>query len=429
MADSANQSNNEHSIGSCYTVVYDFDETNRTWKVAGNGGWSELHICHDKQDESFRILAWTHDNQEVLVNVNLDDKCEYKEKSENFHSFKDKDSLRRGFGFHKSTRNLESAKDFLRIVQKTLTELRRKAHNHKDVGERTKSIVATVPTLSEGVRSKPPERQPDGTLLIHDPCDAKLIAGDVQIDNPDRVQHTSHVEFDKETGKYIFHGKQPEGFQAMANQQFAVPPKKLPSVVQLDPCKHDGNYDAKIPFLLTKLKDKLFELGGLKEKGIFRLAPDAGECSEIKKMINMGEAWEKATQDVNVIANLIKVWFRDLPNPLLNCIESKHIEQNQTVEKVANSIQYFDEPFRSLLLWLWDFCVEVAKFSDQNKMGIQNLGIVIGPNLFDTSNFDNPMKAMDFSGKVVTYFQKGIEWRKNSRKTPLPDINGVYRKD
>jgi len=410
----AGASSNEHSIGSCYTVVYDFDESNRSWKVAGNGGWSELHICFDEQDESFRILAWTHDNQHVLVNVNLDHKCEYKEKSENFHSFKDRDSQRRGFGFHKSQKNLESARTFIDVVQKTLTELRRKANSDVGMQKRAQSIIATVPTLSEGTSKALPQKAPDGHFVIHAPRDAKLNQGDSSIQNPDAVKHTSHVEFDPVTGAYIFHGKTPEGFKQMANQQFGVPPKNLARVNVIDPTTGD-NYNTKIPVLLIQLKQRLLDLGGLQEKGIFRLAPDANECSQIKDKMNQGDEWIDLQVDVNVIANLLKVWFRDLPCPLLNCVETRVIEMNQTVEGVSKSVSQFEEPFQSLLLWLWDFCVEIAEQSQVNKMGIQNLGIVIGPNLFNTQNFDNPMKAMDFSGKVVTYFQKGIEWRRGMR--------------
>ena len=46
------------------------------------------------------------------------------------------------------------------------------------------------------------------------------------------------------------------------------------------------------------------------EKGIFRLAPDAGECDHIKSKMNSGGAWIDEKTDVNVFANLLKVWFR-----------------------------------------------------------------------------------------------------------------------
>jgi len=399
----------EHSIASCYSVVYDFDNGNQTWKVAGNGGWSELHLCQDDSDQppTYRLLAWTHENQEVLVNVNLNFKCEYKEKSENFHSFKDEDKRRRGFGFHKSVKNLQSARDFFQTVQETITDLRRREHTANPTQQRNASI-ATVPTISSDARSKPPERQPDGSLKIHRPQETKEKFSDSSITNPDTVKHQGHVTFDQNTGQWVFDNEShlPKGFKKLASQAFGVPPKNLPRA-------DVPGYEEHIPLLLIQLKGKIKDLGGLQEKGIFRLAPDAAECARIKNMINSGEEWNKERTDVNVFANLLKVWFRDLPKPLLNIVKPEVIERNQTMEGVRKAMEQFPPLEKSLLMWLWDFCVEISNQSDTNKMTVTNLGIVIGPNLFNTTSFDNPMKAMDFSGKVVTFFQKGIEWRKS----------------
>lgn len=406
------ENSSEQSIESCYTVVYDFDNQNRTWEVAGPGGWSELHICHDEADQSFRILAWTHDTQEVLVNVNLDANCEYKEKSNNFHSFKDEKGVRRGFGFHKSEKNLQSAQQFLDIVVKTLTELRRNAQMENPTNNgRNFSIIATVPTISKEARQNPPERQPDGSLLIRAPCDAKMKSSSTTIENPDKVVHEAHVSIDPKTGEYNIQNvhKMPAGFEKVMRQKFGVPPASLPGV-------QIAGYNAKIPLHLVQMKSRLKKLGGLEVTGIFRLAPDAGESNRIKEVMNNGGQWLEMEYDVNVLANLLKIWFRDLPKPLLNCVDPSVIERNQTVETVCVAIKQFPEPQQSLLIWLWDFCVEIAEHEAKNKMGIQNLGIVIGPNLFNTLSFENPMKAMDFSGKVVTFFQKGVEWRKQVQR-------------
>jgi len=161
------------------------------------------------------------------------------------------------------------------------------------------------------------------------------------------------------------------------------------------------------------MKERIKALGGLNETGIFRLAPDAAECDHIKEKMNSGGTWIDEECDVNVIANLLKVWFRDLPNPILNQVSPSVIELNQTADKVRDCMKEFPELEKALLMWLWDFCVEIQAKSDKNKMTVQNLGIVIGPNLFNTDQFQNPMKAMEFSGKVVTFFQKGVEWRKS----------------
>merc|ERR1739838_1170756 len=104
--------------------------------------------------------------------------------------------------------------------------------------------------------------------------------------------------------------------------------------------------------------------------------------------------------------------FRELPVPILNQVKTVVIEKSQTCEDVQKVVtKEFPEPAQSILIWLWDLCVEVAEHQATNKMTPQNLAIVIGPNLFNTTSFQNPMAAMTFSGKVVVFFQRGIEWR------------------
>jgi len=399
----------EKSIASVYTVVYDFSVEKKTWKVAGDGGWSELHICEDKGDQSYRILAWTHETQEVLVNVNLDAKCEYKEKSENFHSFKDSEGSRRGFGFHRSDRNLVNAEEFKNKVLHTLKKLKAEAHVH---GNRAPSVIGNqIPKLPAEERFNPPEMDEDGKMRIRPTRteDLKKRAQDEKISDVTNVQRKAHVSLNEDgTYKIVNPENLPEGWKQLANQKFGINPSKIPGIELQE-------YKSKIPLLLVQLKQRLCDLQGLQEVGIFRLAPDAGESNKVKKMINEGEDWLNYKCDVNVISNLIKIWFRDLPRPILNAVDPAVIEMSQTVEGLEKAMGQFPEPDRSLLEWLWDFCCEISDFSQVNKMSVQNLGIVIGPNLFNTLNFENPMKAMDFSGKVVTFFQKGVEMRNKMR--------------
>eukprot|EP01084_Bolivina_argentea_P199880 341905_1 len=114
-----NQQSTERSIKSCYAVVYELE--NRKWVVAGEGGWSEVHLCEDALDNSHRILAWTVKSQQVLMNCNVTSECAYKEKSKNFHSFSDENGNRYGLGFHKSESGLKQASQFLKAVIGVIT--------------------------------------------------------------------------------------------------------------------------------------------------------------------------------------------------------------------------------------------------------------------------------------------------------------------
>ena len=48
-------------------------------------------------------------------------------------------------------------------------------------------------------------------------------------------------------------------------------------------------------------------------------------------------------------------------------------------------------------------------------MGAENMAIVVAPNLFNTDKFENPMKAMTYSQKVVEFFKNSILWRQKMR--------------
>ena len=57
---------------------------------------------------------------------------------------------------------------------------------------------------------------------------------------------------------------------------------------------------------------------------MFRVAPDADECSFVKHQLNSNEF--VSCQDLHCISNLLKVWFRDLPEKLLNELPAAEIE-------------------------------------------------------------------------------------------------------
>lgn len=389
----------EQSIKSSYVVVYELQNSN--WAPLGSGGWSEVHLCSDCADGTFRILAWSVETQDVLMNESVTESCVYKgSKKPNFHTFKNLNG-KWGLGFHKSTEALRLADEFSETVKSVIQELRTQANKSDIAKELSNPGLAHAHLEAKGLIDKKNFKSL-GVLRILPAKPNKHKSHDQNINDPNEVKHTRHGYFDPETQKFV--GNFPESFKLALNKQFGVPPKQLPSL----PVK---GYKAKIPVVLINLKKLLKNLGGYDVVGIFRLAPEGKNNEMIKGKINRGEEWEEKINDENLCANLLKVWFRELPTPIMNEVEQSLIAQSQDVETVAKAVEKFPEPSQSILLWLWDMCVEVAEHVETNKMGAQNLAIVIGPNLFNTDSFANPMLAMTFSGKVVTFFQRGIEWR------------------
>jgi hypothetical protein len=77
------------------------------------------------------------------------------------------------------------------------------------------------------------------------------------------------------------------------------------------------NEKNKIPQVLIWLID-FIRKNGLEAVGIFRLSGDTTEVERIKKLYDEGKRFElDSYNDVHVISSLLKLFLRNLPEPLL----------------------------------------------------------------------------------------------------------------
>ncbi|KAF0728769.1 hypothetical protein AaE_009421 [Aphanomyces astaci] len=235
------------------------------------------------------------------------------------------------------------------------------------------------------------------------------------ISRPYEAKQEMHVTFNAVLARY-------EGLPLAwvgLNKQFGLPMEAMPKRVV------DG-YDSKIPAVLQMMKEYLVLHGGLETEGIFRLAPDKEQCSRVKDAINNGSFG--GCNDVHIVANLIKVWFRDLPTSLFNVIPDKIMYKTctlKTPESVMDMLADVPEASKIVILWLLDLMAEVVKHEKATKMSSKNMGIissttrctkvwvhmtslffcvaiVLSPNLFSIES-DNPMVALTMSQKVAEF--------------------------
>ncbi len=217
----------------------------------------------------------------------------------------------------------------------------------------------------------------------------------VDVSDVQKVEHNIHVKFDPEKRQYT---GLPKEWQDKMHKQFGIELKTLES-------KAVKGYTKKIPLVLIAMKKYLFANGGLESEGIFRIQPDQEECVKVKKLLNTG-SFEKC-KDVNAIANLIKVFFRELPNKLMKGVSYKMITDCKNEKDAVAILDTFPEPQKSVMLYLLDMLAEVSKWQKVNKMSPQNLAIVMAPNLFSADNMD-PMAGLVFSQKVALFMYKAI---------------------
>lgn len=181
-------------------------------------------------------------------------------------------------------------------------------------------------------------------------------------------------------------------------------------VFGVDPATLEMESDAgyQVPTILVAMKRSLIEYGAIKQEGIFRLAGEQTEIKRIKEVMNKKEF--VSSNDVNTIASLLKIWFRELPMPILNCVPPEAIFHSNDVAGCVKAFDELPDLPKTLLSWLMDLLIMTAQNSKENKMTSQNLAIVVAPNLYDVST-SNPMEGLVLSQKCVQFLHNVLNYK------------------
>mmetsp|Transcript_15035 Transcript_15035/g.29557 ORF Transcript_15035/g.29557 Transcript_15035/m.29557 type:complete len:227 (-) Transcript_15035:115-795(-) len=181
-------------------------------------------------------------------------------------------------------------------------------------------------------------------------------------------------------------------------------------------CEADSKHKSRIPVVLTVLLNYLRCKNALQLEGIFRVSANDDECISLQNQLNRTVSSPSSAQqilelcnDVHCASTLIKRWFRELPVPVLSAIMGD-IQTSLGQVDVGKLIFQLPEPQQSLVLWFLDMCIEVNSYEAQNLMSIQNISLVMSPNLAPL-NQNDPVEALTLSGKVQSFIQYAIQWR------------------
>ncbi|XP_016134156.1 rho GTPase-activating protein 24 isoform X2 [Sinocyclocheilus grahami] len=147
--------------------------------------------------------------------------------------------------------------------------------------------------------------------------------------------------------------------------------------------------DRMAPLVVEQCVDFIREQG-LTEVGLFRQPGQATLVKELQEAFDAGEKPSFDSTDVHTVASLLKLYLRELPEPLvpfsryeefLVCGKRISSDREKGLQDLRSLIYELPVANFNLLKYICQFLNDVQSYSNVNKMSIQNLATVFGPNI------------------------------------------------
>ncbi|XP_044069045.1 rho GTPase-activating protein 22 isoform X3 [Siniperca chuatsi] len=148
---------------------------------------------------------------------------------------------------------------------------------------------------------------------------------------------------------------------------------------------------------------------GLEEEGLFRAPGQTNHVRELQDAFDRGEKPVfDSTTDVHTVASLLKLYIRELPEPIipfskytqfLSCAQLLTKDKTMGIIELGKQVKSLPQVNYNLLKYICKFLDEVQSHSSENKMSVQNLATVFGPNIL-RPRVEDPVTMMEGSSQV-----------------------------
>uniref|UniRef100_A0A672LCD4 Rho GTPase activating protein 22 n=1 Tax=Sinocyclocheilus grahami TaxID=75366 RepID=A0A672LCD4_SINGR len=157
------------------------------------------------------------------------------------------------------------------------------------------------------------------------------------------------------------------------------------------------------PLLVEQCVDFIREQG-LDEEGLFRMPGQANLVKELQEVFDCGDKPQfDSNTDVHTVASLLKLYLRELPEPVvpfckyedfLNCAQLLAKDEEEGIRELGKLVSTLPAANYNLLKYICKFLDEVQSHAHENKMGVQNLATVFGPNIL-RPKLEDPVAIME----------------------------------
>merc|ERR1712131_44692 len=172
------------------------------------------------------------------------------------------------------------------------------------------------------------------------------------------------------------------------------------------------NEKSKVPEFITWCIEHIER--DIEQDGIYRVAANQATVHALRLDVDRGverTKW-KYGNEVHVVCGALKLFFRELPEALINPKTETQYQQwtelpnfdkvtlfNQMKKLLKNSI---DEALKPTLKALFDHFQNVLAHSNANRMAAQNIAIVFGPTLIQSPNAPSYQSIMTHNNVIHT---------------------------
>lgn len=178
--------------------------------------------------------------------------------------------------------------------------------------------------------------------------------------------------------------------------------------------------ERRLPWVQTQLSQQVLTLGGERTEGIFRVPGDIDEVNALKLQV---EQWRipDSLADPTVPASLLKLWYRELEEPLIpQQFYKQCITNYENPDAAVSVVKQLPELNRMVLCYLIHFLQIFSQPSNvgTTKMDVNNLAMVMAPNCLRCQSddpriiFENTRKEMSFIRMLIvhldTNFVRGL---------------------
>jgi len=139
-------------------------------------------------------------------------------------------------------------------------------------------------------------------------------------------------------------------------------------------------YESEIPCVLTVLESYLQQHDGFATEGLFRVNGKEETFMAAMSTLDRGERLSDVDGIGNlIVGQLIKAFFREYEIPSPGFFSDALLNAKDDAD-VKREFNLTEEPIKSMLLWLFDLCLEAVKHEESNKMTLDAVSICFAIN-------------------------------------------------